>query len=214
MKNHVGLAWMVTVLVTACAPVKAELVYRRTTPRAVNCQLVFVHNGMLDGKPFIGFTTHERLGTVVVREDKATPEVTAEVSRRACAMGGDTVTFEDVVHTRIGLIDMSSDLTFEVLRTLTQAELDVRTATALALLGVTDAKVVEKAAFDHDCPVAQVKLVRKREEATTGDYVLDVCGSERRYSRLGVAYKAVIDVPAPSTNVPAPSTNVLAPSAN
>jgi hypothetical protein len=62
---------------------------------------------------------------------------------------------------------------------------------ACASMGFTssDKKLVEQASFDHKCPTEKVKVLQSKEGGI-GDasFVLDVCGTERRYKRMGTAY--------------------------
>ncbi|HET6584166.1 MAG TPA: hypothetical protein VFG69_11975 [Nannocystaceae bacterium] len=53
----------------------------------------------------------------------------------------------------------------------------------------SDKKLVQQASFDHKCPVEKVRVVQKMEGGM-GDasFVVDVCGTERRYKRMGTAY--------------------------
>ena len=62
---------------------------------------------------------------------------------------------------------------------------------ACASMGFTssDKKLVQQASFDHGCPAEKIK-VKQSMEGGMGDasFVLDVCGTERRYKRMGTAY--------------------------
>lgn len=69
--------------------------------------------------------------------------------------------------------------------------------TTLALSGcasmgftVNRSKLIETAAFDHDCPREQVKILSEHDAGAsgTGNYKLKVCGEEKKYKRLGTAY--------------------------
>ncbi len=53
----------------------------------------------------------------------------------------------------------------------------------------SDKKLVQQASFDHDCPTEKIQ-VKQSMEGGIGDasFVLDVCGTERRYKRMGTAY--------------------------
>lgn len=74
-------------------------------------------------------------------------------------------------------------LTILILSTLSQS--------ACAAMGFrsSDAKLVEQASFDHKCPKEKIRVVNKMEGGV-GDasFVVDVCGTERRYKRMGTAY--------------------------
>jgi hypothetical protein len=53
----------------------------------------------------------------------------------------------------------------------------------------SDKKLVQQASFDHGCPAEKIE-VKQSMEGGIGDasFVLDVCGTERRYKRMGTAY--------------------------
>ena len=63
--------------------------------------------------------------------------------------------------------------------------------TGCAAMGFTssDKKLVEQASFDHKCPPEKIRVVDKMEGGV-GDasFIVDVCGTERRYKRMGSAY--------------------------
>ena len=63
--------------------------------------------------------------------------------------------------------------------------------TACASMGFTssDKKLVKQASFDHKCPAEKIRVLQSMEGGL-GDasFVLDVCGTERRYKRMGTAY--------------------------
>lgn len=68
--------------------------------------------------------------------------------------------------------------------------------TALALGGCasmgwasSDKKLIKQASFDHDCPAEKISVIKSMEGGMgQASFVLDVCGTERRYERMGTAY--------------------------
>lgn len=56
------------------------------------------------------------------------------------------------------------------------------------MMGRSDGKLIQTASFDNDCPRDRVKIVSKDEGMGSGQYVLDVCGTEVKYKRSGTVY--------------------------
>lgn len=56
--------------------------------------------------------------------------------------------------------------------------------------GLDQEKLVKTASFDHGCPPEKVKLVTEDDDGmvATGRYVLDVCGTQKKYKRAGTMY--------------------------
>ncbi len=52
----------------------------------------------------------------------------------------------------------------------------------------SDDALIRKVSFDTNCPETQIKIIKKREDAGSGDYVLDACGKEVKYQRTGTVY--------------------------
>ena len=48
--------------------------------------------------------------------------------------------------------------------------------------------VVTTAAFDSDCPVKDIRVVKRHEGLGTGWYQLDICGAATRYMRTGTIF--------------------------
>ena len=49
--------------------------------------------------------------------------------------------------------------------------------------------LVKQASFDHNCPADKIKVVRSMEGGIgEASFVVDVCGTEQRYKRLGTMY--------------------------
>lgn len=62
---------------------------------------------------------------------------------------------------------------------------------ACAAMGFTssDKKLIKQASFDHNCPEEQVKVLKSMEGGVgQASFVVDVCGTERRYTRMGTGY--------------------------
>jgi hypothetical protein len=76
-------------------------------------------------------------------------------------------------------------------RLLVVLALSTLSTTGCAAMGFrsSDTKLVEQASFDHKCPKEKIRVVNKMEGGI-GDasFVVDVCGTERRYKRMGTAY--------------------------
>ena len=51
-------------------------------------------------------------------------------------------------------------------------------------------KLVSTAAFDHGCPKDKIDLVTEDDHGMdgTGNYLLKVCGTDKRYKRAGTIY--------------------------
>ena len=51
-------------------------------------------------------------------------------------------------------------------------------------------QLVKTASFDHGCPPEKIRLVSEDDGGMngTGRYVVDVCGTQRRYKRAGTMY--------------------------
>jgi hypothetical protein len=51
-------------------------------------------------------------------------------------------------------------------------------------------KLVSTASFDHGCPKEKIDLVTADDHGMdgTGNYVLKVCGNDKRYKRAGTLY--------------------------
>ena len=51
-------------------------------------------------------------------------------------------------------------------------------------------KLVSTASFDHACPKEKIDLVTEDDHGMdgTGNYLLKVCGSDKRYKRAGTLY--------------------------
>jgi hypothetical protein len=51
-------------------------------------------------------------------------------------------------------------------------------------------KLVKTAAFDHGCPPEKVQIVTEEDHGmeATGNYLLKVCGADRKYKRAGTMY--------------------------
>lgn len=63
--------------------------------------------------------------------------------------------------------------------------------TACAAMGFksSEAKLKKQASFDHDCPAEKIQVIKSMEGgAGQASFVLDVCGTEHRYERMGTAY--------------------------
>lgn len=53
----------------------------------------------------------------------------------------------------------------------------------------SEGKLLKQASFDHDCPEEKIKVLKSMEGGLgQASFVLDVCGTERRYERMGTAY--------------------------
>lgn len=53
----------------------------------------------------------------------------------------------------------------------------------------SDKKLIKQASFDHSCPEDKIKVLRSMEGGVgQASFVLDVCGTERQYSRMGTGY--------------------------
>lgn len=74
---------------------------------------------------------------------------------------------------------------------LVLSALSLLSVSACASMGFTSSekKLVKQASFDHNCPAERIQ-VKNSMEGGVGDasFVLDVCGTERRYKRMGTAY--------------------------
>jgi hypothetical protein len=51
-------------------------------------------------------------------------------------------------------------------------------------------KLVSTASFDHSCPKEKIDVVTEDDHGMdgTGNYLLKVCGSDKRYKRAGTLY--------------------------
>ncbi|MBX3188833.1 MAG: hypothetical protein KF819_17575 [Labilithrix sp.] len=51
-------------------------------------------------------------------------------------------------------------------------------------------KLVNTASFDHGCPREKIDLVMADDHGmdATGNYLLKVCGADKRYKRMGTVY--------------------------
>lgn len=70
--------------------------------------------------------------------------------------------------------------------------------TGCATMGWTSDRdtLVKTAAFDHDCPREQVKVLAEQEDGLgAASFKLDVCGKTKRYKRMGTLY---VDAEGPS----------------
>lgn len=56
------------------------------------------------------------------------------------------------------------------------------------MMGRSDGTLIRTASFDNDCPAERIKIVSKDEGLGSGQYVLDVCGTEIKYKRSGTVY--------------------------
>lgn len=56
--------------------------------------------------------------------------------------------------------------------------------------GVDRSKLLQTASFDHDCPSEKIQILSEQDGGAsgTGNYKLNVCGSERKYKRMGTMY--------------------------
>ena len=64
-------------------------------------------------------------------------------------------------------------------------------APACASMGFTSSekKLIKQASFDHTCPEDKVKVLRSMEGGVgQASFVVDVCGTERDYTRMGTGY--------------------------
>lgn len=59
-------------------------------------------------------------------------------------------------------------------------------------------KLVNTASFDHGCPREKIDVVMADDHGmdATGNYLLKVCGADKRYKRMGTLYYDA-DKPAP-----------------
>ncbi len=55
---------------------------------------------------------------------------------------------------------------------------------------VDKGKLVSTASFDHQCPAEEIKIANIQDDGAsgTGRYLLDVCGTSKRYKRAGTLY--------------------------
>ncbi|MBN9162344.1 MAG: hypothetical protein BGO98_13950 [Myxococcales bacterium 68-20] len=51
-------------------------------------------------------------------------------------------------------------------------------------------KLLSTASFDHGCPKQKIEVVTEDDHGmeATGNYLLKVCGADKRYKRLGTIY--------------------------
>jgi hypothetical protein len=56
--------------------------------------------------------------------------------------------------------------------------------------GVDRGKLVKTASFDHNCPADKIQVVNEDDQgmSATGQFALDVCGTPRKYKRVGTLY--------------------------
>jgi hypothetical protein len=57
-------------------------------------------------------------------------------------------------------------------------------------MGVDHDKLVKTASFDTNCPPEKIKIVSEDDQGMsgTGQYALDVCGTQKKYKRAGTMY--------------------------
>ena len=57
-------------------------------------------------------------------------------------------------------------------------------------MGVDHDKLVKTASFDNNCPPEKIKIVTEQDQGMsgTGQYALDVCGTQKKYKRAGTMY--------------------------
>lgn len=55
---------------------------------------------------------------------------------------------------------------------------------------LNEGKLVKTASFDHGCPEQKIQLMSEDDDGLggTGRYLLDVCGEQKRYKRMGTMY--------------------------
>lgn len=54
-----------------------------------------------------------------------------------------------------------------------------------AITGVRESHIVDKVAFDKDCPKEKVKIQKKHLGSGTGSYRVSACGKTYRYMHAG-----------------------------
>jgi hypothetical protein len=78
----------------------------------------------------------------------------------------------------------------------------VAVAAALALAGfgcsslpaarapaIDRVELVKSATFDHACPAEEIRVLHSEDEPSgTASFLLDVCGTQRTYKRVGTMY--------------------------
>jgi len=63
------------------------------------------------------------------------------------------------------------------------------------VMGRSDSSLIRTAAADNDCPRNEISVVGREQAPGSGQYVLDVCGTEVKYRRTGAVYSLVPSVP-------------------
>jgi hypothetical protein len=66
----------------------------------------------------------------------------------------------------------------------------VSVAACLPGASVDKEQLVKTASFDHSCPPEKVQVITEDDQGMsgTGRYLLDVCGTQRKYKRAGTMY--------------------------
>lgn len=128
---------------------------------------------------------YDMIGTVRVRHFGNEKDLKAELQRRVCGWGGDG--YLRMFASRI----VSSITSYIILRELRPGE----SSETWKRLGIGDDKLKEKVAFDTNCAADQIKVIKKREDQGSGDYVVEACGKTLKYSRGGTVYGAVGTLP-------------------
>jgi hypothetical protein len=65
------------------------------------------------------------------------------------------------------------------------------TQIACATMGFTSDtdKLLKTASFDHDCPREKVRVINSQEDGLgAASFKLDVCGTPKRYKRMGTVF--------------------------
>jgi len=65
------------------------------------------------------------------------------------------------------------------------------------MTGQSDGSLIRTASFDNDCPRERIEIVSKDEGVGSGQYVLNVCGTQIKYKRTGTVYHRADQNPVP-----------------
>ena len=82
-------------------------------------------------------------------------------------------------------------MTIRIFRRISLGLACLTLVSACAAMGFTssDKKLIKQVSFDHSCPEEKIKVLRSMEGGVgQASFVLDVCGTERQYTRMGTGY--------------------------
>lgn len=133
---------------------------------------------------------YELIGQGVLKDSSLSEKAKTVISDYVCEWGGDAAVF--VPSGRGNLLGISAPesfyvSTFYAFRKLKEGEVPE----AFKLVGITDENLKGKASFDHNCPVGSIIIEKRREDQGSGEYILNVCGTKKKYSRTGTVYQEV-----------------------